>query len=38
LSGIAGAGRANAFKAFASDELKENNMPHVSVKLWPGKS
>jgi 4-oxalocrotonate tautomerase len=38
LSEIIGAGRANVFKAFASEGLKENNMPHVSVKLWPGKS
>jgi 4-oxalocrotonate tautomerase len=38
LSGIVGVGRANVFKAFASEGLKENNMPHVSVKLWPGRS
>jgi len=28
----------NSFKALASEGLKENNMPHVSVKLWPGRS
>ena len=38
LSGIVGAVRANVFKAFASEGLKENNMPHVIVKLWPGRS
>ena len=38
LSGIVGTGRANFFKAFASEGLKENNMSHVSVKLWPGRS
>jgi len=38
LSGIVGAVRANVFKAFASEGLKENNMPHISVKLWPGRS
>lgn len=38
LTGIIGTGRENAFKALASEGLKENNMPHVSVKLWPGRS
>jgi 4-oxalocrotonate tautomerase len=38
LSGIVGTGRVNVFKALASEGLKENNMPHVSVKLWPGRS
>ena len=28
----------NAFNALASEGLKENNMTHVSVKLWPGRS
>jgi 4-oxalocrotonate tautomerase len=30
--------RGNAFRALASEGLKENNMPHVSVKLYPGRS
>jgi 4-oxalocrotonate tautomerase len=38
LTGIVGTGRRNAFKALASEGLKENNMSHVSVKLWPGRS
>ena len=38
LTGIIGTQRGNAFKALASGGLKENNMPHVSVKLWPGRS
>ena len=38
LKGIINTGRENAFKALASEGLKENNMPHVSVKLWPGRS
>ena len=38
LTGIVGTGRRSAFKALASEGLKENNMPHVSVKLWPGRS
>jgi 4-oxalocrotonate tautomerase len=38
LTCIIGTGRGSAFKALASEELKENNMPHVSVKLWPGRS
>jgi len=38
LTGIVGTGRKSAFKALASERLKENNMPHVSVKLWPGRS
>jgi len=37
-TGIIGIERENAFKALASDGLKENNMPHVSVTLWPGRS
>jgi len=38
LSGIVRTGGKGNFKALASEELKENNMPHVSVKLWPGRS
>ena len=38
LTGILGSGKARAFKRLASEGLKENNMPHVSVKLWPGRS
>ena len=38
LTGIIGTGRKDAFKALASERLKENNMPHVNVKLWPGRS
>jgi len=38
LTGIIGTGRGNVFKALASEGLKENNMPHVTVKLWPGRS
>ena len=38
LTWIVGTERGNAFKALASEGLKENNMPHVSVKLWPGRS
>ena len=38
LTGIIGAERVNAFRALASEGLKENNSPHVSVKLWPGRS
>ena len=38
LTGIVGTGKGGAFKALAPEGLKENNMPHVSVKLWPGRS
>jgi 4-oxalocrotonate tautomerase len=38
LTWIVGTERGNAFKALASEGLKEKNMPHVSVKLWPGRS
>ena len=38
LTGIVDTGRGSSFKALAAEELKENNMPHVSVKLWPGRS
>jgi len=38
LTWIVDTERGNSFKALASEGLKENNMPHVSVKLWPGRS
>ena len=38
LTWIVGAERGNSFRALASEGLKEHNMPHVSVKLWPGRS
>lgn len=38
LSGLGGAGGMRVAEALASDEAKEKAMPHVSVKLWPGRS
>jgi 4-oxalocrotonate tautomerase len=38
LTGIVSTKRGNALKALASEGLKENDMPHVCVKLWPGRS
>jgi 4-oxalocrotonate tautomerase len=38
LTGIVGTVRGYSFKALAAEGLKENNMSHVSVKLWPGRS
>ncbi|MEW6673087.1 MAG: tautomerase family protein [Thermodesulfobacteriota bacterium] len=38
LTGIVSTGRGSAFKVLASEGLKENNMSHVSVKLFPGRS
>ena len=38
LTGIGGSVRGCSFNALASEGLKENNMSHVSVKLWPGRS
>jgi 4-oxalocrotonate tautomerase len=38
LTAIVGTERGDAFKVLASKGLKENNMPHVSVQLWPGRS
>ena len=38
LTGIVGTERVNAFRATASEGFKKSNMPHVSVKLWPGRS
>jgi 4-oxalocrotonate tautomerase len=37
-TGIVGAGEMAAFEALASQGTKEKTMPHVSVKLWPGRS
>ena len=31
-------GRDGALEAAAFEGVEENNMPHVSVKLWPGRS
>ena len=38
LTGMIGTGRGSAFRALASEGLKKNNMSHVSVKLWPGRT
>lgn len=38
LTGIIGSGTRGASEALAAEGLKEDNMPHVSVKLWPGRS
>ena len=38
LTGIATAGQTNASNALPSKKVKEEIMPHVSVKLWPGRS
>jgi 4-oxalocrotonate tautomerase len=38
LTGIVSAGQTNALKTLPSKEIKEEIMPHVSVKLWPGRS
>jgi len=38
LTAITGIGRKDALRAMPSEGSKENNMPHVSVKLWPGRS
>ena len=38
LTWLVATGTGNAFRALASKGLNENNMPHVSVKLWPGRS
>ena len=37
-TGIIGPGQMAAFEALASQGAKEKTMPHVSVKLWPGRS
>ena len=38
LTCIIGSEKGGAFKALASEGLKKNNGPHVSVKLFPGRS
>jgi 4-oxalocrotonate tautomerase len=38
VTAIIGTASGDAFKVSASKGLRENNMPHVIVKLWPGKS
>lgn len=35
---LSGAGMLNIVDALASQGVKEETMPHVSVKLWPGRS
>lgn len=38
LPGIVTAGQSIASNAMPSNKVKEEIMPHVSVKLWPGRS
>jgi 4-oxalocrotonate tautomerase len=38
LSGFGGSGGLRAARAMAAGKTEEKNMPHVSVKLWPGRS
>jgi 4-oxalocrotonate tautomerase len=38
VTAIVAAASGDAFKVSPLKESKENNMPHVIVKLWPGKS
>ena len=38
LSGLGGVVNACAVRALAAEAAKEETMPHVSVKLWPGRS
>jgi 4-oxalocrotonate tautomerase len=38
LSGLGGVVNARAVMALAAEAAKEKTMPHVSVKLWPGRS
>jgi 4-oxalocrotonate tautomerase len=35
---LGAAEQASGLKALSSEKLKEETMPHVIVKLWPGKS
>jgi 4-oxalocrotonate tautomerase len=35
---IGSAEQVSGFKSLSSEELKEREMPHVIVKLWPGRS
>jgi 4-oxalocrotonate tautomerase len=37
-TGIIGTGDMTVFEALASEGAKEEPMPHISVKLWPGRS
>jgi 4-oxalocrotonate tautomerase len=38
LSGLGGVVNGRAVRALAAEAAKEEAMPHVSVKLWPGRS
>ncbi|MEZ4526202.1 MAG: tautomerase family protein [Desulfobacterales bacterium] len=38
FTGIGSAGQVSGLKTLSSEELKEETMPHVIVKLWPGRS
>jgi 4-oxalocrotonate tautomerase len=38
LTSIVSAGRASTSKGLPSKQMREEIMPHVSVKLWPGRS
>jgi 4-oxalocrotonate tautomerase len=37
-TGMVSPGEMSVFEALASEGTKEKTMPHVSVKLWPGRS
>lgn len=38
LTGAAGAGGLSVGTALASEQSREETMPHIIVKLWPGRS
>jgi 4-oxalocrotonate tautomerase len=38
VAGIAGTSKMSVFEAFASKGSEEEIMPHISVKLFPGRS
>jgi len=38
LTGMVGPGEKTGFEALASSSLEERTMPHISVKLFPGRS
>lgn len=38
FTSIAGAKQVSGFKAISSQELEKKTMPHVIVKMWPGRS
>ncbi|WP_208728357.1 tautomerase family protein, partial [Oceanidesulfovibrio indonesiensis] len=38
LIGFVGLGEQTGFEALASEGLEETTMPHISVKLFPGRS